>query len=104
MHIRDIFAKDGTTFSFEFFPPKTPEASERLFENIRELEALHALLTLTHVGDPERDECAFFAALDPADPVVEEICLIADALESTLDALGVVSAPSTLAHARPSAA
>ncbi len=40
MHIRDIFAQQSTTFSFEFFPPKTPEAAHALYENIRELEAL----------------------------------------------------------------
>ncbi len=39
MHISDIFANRRPTFSFEFFPPKTPEASEALFETIRELEA-----------------------------------------------------------------
>jgi methylenetetrahydrofolate reductase (NADPH) len=38
MHITDIMAKDSPTFSFEFFPPKTPEASESLFQTIRELE------------------------------------------------------------------
>lgn len=38
MHISDIMAKDSPTFSFEFFPPKTPEASESLFQTIRELE------------------------------------------------------------------
>ena len=26
--------------SFEFFPPKSPDASEKLFETIRELESL----------------------------------------------------------------
>ena len=40
MHIADLFAQHGTTFSFEFFPPKTEAGSELLFENIRELEAL----------------------------------------------------------------
>ncbi len=40
MHIRDIFAADGTTFSFEFFPPKTEQDAEVLFQNIRQLEAL----------------------------------------------------------------
>ena len=39
MHIRDIFKKHCPTLSFEFFPPKTKEASEALFETIRELEA-----------------------------------------------------------------
>lgn len=40
MHIRDIFAQHHTTFSFEFFPPKTPEAAETLYENMAELESL----------------------------------------------------------------
>ncbi|NBC11303.1 MAG: methylenetetrahydrofolate reductase [NAD(P)H] [Planctomycetes bacterium] len=40
MHIQDIFENHPTTFSFEFFPPKTPESSQRLFDNIRKLEAL----------------------------------------------------------------
>jgi methylenetetrahydrofolate reductase (NADPH) len=40
MHIADVFARDKTTFSFEFFPPKTDEAAETLFTNITELETL----------------------------------------------------------------
>ncbi len=40
MHITDILAQGRSTFSFEFFPPKTPEGLEVLFENIRQLEAL----------------------------------------------------------------
>jgi methylenetetrahydrofolate reductase (NADPH) len=40
MHINDIFARDKTTFSFEFFPPKTDEAAQQLFENIADLEEL----------------------------------------------------------------
>ena len=38
MHIRDIFKNHPTTFSFEFFPPKTAEAAEALFQTVRELE------------------------------------------------------------------
>ncbi len=38
MHIRDIFANYSTTFSFEFFPPKTKKASATLFESIAQLE------------------------------------------------------------------
>jgi len=41
MHIRDIFAEDETTLSFEFFPPKTQADSELLYENISSLETLH---------------------------------------------------------------
>jgi methylenetetrahydrofolate reductase (NADPH) len=40
MHIRDIINQHGTTFSFEFFPPKTSEGATDLFANIRELEPL----------------------------------------------------------------
>ena len=40
MHIRDIFDQYSTTFSFEFFPPKTDEAAQNLYTTIRELEPL----------------------------------------------------------------
>jgi len=40
MHIQDIFAQHPTTFSFEFFPPKTDAASEELFRTIASLQAL----------------------------------------------------------------
>lgn len=40
MHIRDIFAAHPTTFSFEFFPPKTDAAWEDLFTNIQALQQL----------------------------------------------------------------
>jgi len=40
MHVRDLFDIYPTTFSFEFFPPKTPEAAEQLYQSIAELEPL----------------------------------------------------------------
>src|ERR1051325_11235464 len=40
MHIRDIFSSRKTTFSFEFFPPKTDVAADQLFDHIRQLETL----------------------------------------------------------------
>jgi methylenetetrahydrofolate reductase (NADPH) len=40
MHILDIFEANPTTFSFEFFPPKTDKASADLFETIAHLQAL----------------------------------------------------------------
>src|SRR5262245_6817266 len=40
MHIQDIFRARPTTFSFEFFPPKTDKASDELFETIAHLQAL----------------------------------------------------------------
>lgn len=39
MHIQDIFADGSTKISFEFFPPKTENSSEALFETIQELES-----------------------------------------------------------------
>ncbi len=39
MHINDIFKSQRPTFSFEFFPPKTAEASAALFETVTELAA-----------------------------------------------------------------
>lgn len=40
MHIQEIFERDSTTFSFEFFPPKTDEAWDGLFRRIADFEAL----------------------------------------------------------------
>jgi methylenetetrahydrofolate reductase (NADPH) len=40
MHILDIFQTHPTTISFEFFPPKTDAASQELFTNIAQLQAL----------------------------------------------------------------
>src|ERR1041385_8227648 len=39
MHITDIIRGQCPTFSFEFFPPKTPEAAEMLYRTIRDLES-----------------------------------------------------------------
>lgn len=41
MHIADILKTQRPTLSFEFFPPKTAEASEALFQTIGELEAFN---------------------------------------------------------------
>ncbi len=40
MHIRDMFAQDGRTFSFEFFPPRNQELSEDLLESMEEFARL----------------------------------------------------------------
>jgi methylenetetrahydrofolate reductase (NADPH) len=40
MHIQDILREHRTTFSFEFFPPKTEAAWEDLFLNIAQLQEL----------------------------------------------------------------
>lgn len=41
MHILDIFQANETTFSFEFFPPKTDKAWEALFTQIAALQTLN---------------------------------------------------------------
>ena len=38
--ISDLVRAAGPTFSFEFFPPKTPEGERHLWQAIRELESL----------------------------------------------------------------
>lgn len=40
MHIADVLQQPGPHFSFEFFPPKTEEASKVLFDSIKELTVL----------------------------------------------------------------
>lgn len=57
MHIQDIFARHPTTFSFEFFPPKTASASETLFRTISELERYRpAFVSVTYgAGGSTRD-------------------------------------------------
>lgn len=57
MHIQDIFAQHPTTFSFEFFPPKTDEASEELFRTIAKLQELHpSFVSVTYgAGGSTRD-------------------------------------------------
>jgi methylenetetrahydrofolate reductase (NADPH) len=57
VHIQDIFAHHRPTFSFEFFPPKTDEASEELFRTIAALQSLHpSFVSVTYgAGGSTRD-------------------------------------------------
>ena len=41
MRIDEILAGDGPCFSFEFFPPRTPEGVDGLFETVEALKPLH---------------------------------------------------------------
>ena len=41
MHLRELFNQQRTTFSFEFFPPKSEAGFEELFQHIAALEKLH---------------------------------------------------------------
>jgi methylenetetrahydrofolate reductase (NADPH) len=45
----DIYARDGLTFSIEFFPPKTPEGIDNLFAAVAELKKLDpAFVSVTY--------------------------------------------------------
>ena len=49
MHIRDILQPSKPTVSFEFFPPKTPDAQSQLFSTIRDLETIRpAFVSVTY--------------------------------------------------------
>jgi len=60
-----------------------------------ELVALHQLLTLQNVGPLDRIETELFSEIDPADPVVEDICLLADELLDHIKAVGADNAQAT---------
>lgn len=57
MHFRELIEKQRTTFSFEFFPPKTADAAESLFAAISELETLKpSFVSITYgAGGSTRD-------------------------------------------------
>ncbi|WP_299362714.1 hypothetical protein [uncultured Paracoccus sp.] len=57
--------------------PRAPVITRRQHRLLLELLDI---LSLEHVDNPDRDECHHFARIDPADPVVEEICLPTDEL------------------------
>jgi len=40
MHAQELFDRQRTTFSFEFFPPRTVDSAEQLYSAITELESL----------------------------------------------------------------
>jgi hypothetical protein len=52
------------------------------------------ILSLKHAHDFDRPEAAFLAAVDPADPIVEDLCLLTDELREALDAQDTIDALS----------
>lgn len=62
------------------------------------LRDLLGILTLEYVHDDQRLEAQLFAGIDPASPVVEEICLLADGLREALEAS--VDDPDLASHLR----
>ncbi|MEM1109700.1 MAG: methylenetetrahydrofolate reductase [NAD(P)H] [Planctomycetota bacterium] len=57
MHIQDLFTQHSTTFSFEFFPPKSKSAAEALYTAIADLGSLKpAFVSVTYgAGGSTRD-------------------------------------------------
>jgi methylenetetrahydrofolate reductase (NADPH) len=58
MHIQDIFREHRTTFSFEFFPPKTDKGWEDLFATVARLQELRpSFVSVTYgAGGSTRDQ------------------------------------------------
>ena len=52
------------------------------------LVALHQLLTLQNTHDWESVEAAHFSNIDPASPIVEDICLLSEALMDVMYRIG----------------
>src|SRR3982751_2677275 len=57
MRIDELLIADGPVFSFEFFPPRTPEGVETLFESVEALKALEpSFVSVTYgAGGATRD-------------------------------------------------
>lgn len=51
---------------------------------MRALRDLLSILSLENVHDEMSDECGFFAAIDPCDPAVADICLLTDGLRTAM--------------------
>ncbi len=47
---------------------------------VKAVRAIHAVLDLRHVGDPDRIETALFAEIDPASEIVHDLCAMTDAV------------------------
>ena len=60
-------------------------SAPRLTRRMRnEIVALHDLLTLNNANNLGSLEAACFADIDPASPVVEELCLLSEALKDAI--------------------
>ena len=55
------------------------------------LNDLREIIALEHVDDFSRPEAHFFTAIDPAEPIVEEICLLTDKLAAIISDLNTAA-------------
>lgn len=105
MHIRDVFARHKTTFSFEFFPPKNDAAADQLFTQIQELESLKpAFVSVTYgAGGSTRQRThdlvlriKDLTSLDPV-PHLTCVCHNADEVEQILARYAAANVSNILA-------
>lgn len=69
----------------------------------RGLEWLRDLLTLEHVGDPDRAEGGYFAKVSPEDPMVLVICGLTDGLEALIASIDTPTPMPVLAETEAAA-
>jgi hypothetical protein len=55
------------------------------------LNDLREIIALEHVDDFSSPEAYFFTAIDPAEPIVEEICLLTDELAAIISDLNIAA-------------
>ena len=59
----------------------------------RQVRALLDILSLENVQDLDSEDSARFAPLDPAAPIVEEICLLTDQFRDAIEQAGLDHSP-----------
>lgn len=64
-------------------------AAEPTYRNRIELTKLYRLLTMQFVHPIDGLEAAYYADLDPTQPEIEEICLLADGLAHAMEDAGI---------------
>ena len=105
MRIDELFGREEPVFSFEFFPPKTPEGEANLFAAVAELRALDpAYVSVTYgAGGSTRDKTIEIVSRIRQDYGLEAMahftCVGAtvDDLRGTLDRMGQAGFDNVLA-------
>jgi methylenetetrahydrofolate reductase (NADPH) len=64
MKLRDIYARDGHTFSFEFFPPKTDAGMANLFSELETLKTLDPAFCSVTYGAGGSTQSTTFGIVD----------------------------------------
>jgi methylenetetrahydrofolate reductase (NADPH) len=81
MHVRDVYSRPDTAWSFEFFPPRTQQGAESLFKAIGKLEALRPDFVSVTYGaggstrDLTHDLVVRIKTTTPLDPIPHLTCV-----------------------------